>query len=112
MAADMPNLNSHTGKVRALGMLEGISFLFLLGVAMPLKYMANLPEMVRWTGWVHGGLFLVYCYVVLMALINGALPFWKSVVAFLAALIPFGPFLVDRRLAEDEAREVGATSAE
>jgi len=112
MAQGMPNLNSHIGRVRTLGMLEGISFLFLLGVAMPLKYMANLPEVVRWTGWVHGGLFLAYCYMVLMALINGAFSFWKSALAFLAALIPFGPFLLDRRLAEDEAKEVGATSAE
>jgi len=112
MAQGMPNLNSNIGRVRALGMLEGISFLFLLGIAMPLKYMANLPEVVRWTGWVHGGLFLAYCYVVLMALINRALSFGKSALAFLAALIPFGPFLLDRRMAEDEAKEVGAASAE
>ncbi|MFT4175302.1 MAG: DUF3817 domain-containing protein [Luteolibacter sp.] len=101
----MPHLNHHVGRVRLLGYFEGISFLLLLGVAMPLKYMADMPAAVQWTGMIHGILFIAYVLVVLLAWINGALNFRKSALAFLAAFIPFGPFLVDRHLAVDEEKE-------
>jgi len=104
----MPNLFTHVGKVRAVGALEGISFLLLLGVAVPLKRLAGIPEPVTWVGWIHGLLFISYCLVLLLALVNGALSFKKSGIAFLASLVPFGPFLFDRKLAEAEAREKSA----
>ncbi len=69
---------------------------------MPLKYFANLPAAVKYTGWVHGLLFIVYCLAILLALTNGKISFGKSALAFLAALIPFGPFLIDRKIAENE----------
>lgn len=101
----MPIWKTSIGRVRLTGMIEGVSFLVLLGVAMPLKYFAGIPEAVKWTGWIHGLLFIFYCLAILLALVNGRLSFAKSVLAFFAALIPFGPFLIDRKLAEDEASE-------
>ncbi|MFT3991987.1 MAG: DUF3817 domain-containing protein [Luteolibacter sp.] len=101
----MPHLNHQVGRVRFLGYFEGISFLLLLGVAMPLKYLADMPLAVRWTGMIHGILFIAYCLVVLQAWLGGALDFKKSALAFFAAFIPFGPFLVDRYLAVEEGRE-------
>jgi integral membrane protein len=47
--------------VRALrnaGLLEGMSLLALLLVAMPLKYAFAYPQAVRLTGSIHGLLFL------------------------------------------------------
>jgi integral membrane protein len=98
----MPIWKTSIGRVRLTGMIEGVSFLVLLGVAMPLKYLAGIPEAVKWTGWIHGLLFIFYCLAILLALVNGRLSFAKSVLAFFAALIPFGPFLIDRKLAESE----------
>ncbi len=100
----MPNLESPVGRVRLLGMVEGVSFLLLMGVAMPLKYIAGQPLAVKYIGWAHGILFIALCFAILLALLAGALSFRRSLLAFVAALIPFGPFLIDRRLARDERR--------
>lgn len=101
-----PDLRTNVGRVRICGTLEGISFVLLMAVAMPLKYLAGIPAAVKWTGWIHGILFIVYCMTILMALTAGRISFRRSVVAFIASLVPFGPFLLDRRLAADERSEV------
>jgi integral membrane protein len=105
IACAMPNWKSPVGRVRLIGMFEGVSFLLLMGVAMPLKYLAGLPEAVKWTGWIHGILFIGYGLAIFAALVGGRMSFWKSALAFGASLIPFGPFLIDRTLAGDEALE-------
>jgi integral membrane protein len=87
-------------------MIEGTSFLLLMGIAMPLKYFANFPEAVKWTGWAHGLLFILLCAVILLAWVRKRLSIQRAALAFAASLIPFGPFLLDRKLAEDEAREI------
>jgi integral membrane protein len=47
-------------QLRLIAFLEGLSFVLLLFVAMPLKYLAELPMAVRIVGSVHGLLFLVF----------------------------------------------------
>ena len=101
----LPEWKTTVGRMRLVGMLEGVSFLLLMGIAMPLKYFAGMPEAVKYTGWVHGVLFIGYCLANLNALLAGRIPFKDSVIAFVASLIPFGPFFVDGRFADDEARE-------
>lgn len=101
----MPNWKTAVGRMRVVGMLEGVSFLLLMGIAMPLKYLAGRPEAVRYFGWLHGLLFIGYCLAILSALVNGKISFRKSVMAFVASLIPFGPFVIDRKLAGDEEVE-------
>jgi integral membrane protein len=86
-------------------MLEGASLLLLLGVAVPLKYFAGMPAAVQWIGWIHGLLFVVYGLAILMALVGGSLSFGKSMLAFIGSLLPFGPFIVDRMLEDDEDRK-------
>ena len=100
----MWNFKTAIGRVRAVGMLEGISFIVLMGIAMPLKYFTNIPLAVTYTGWIHGVLFIAYAVVVFMAWTDRKITFGRAVAAFFASLIPFGPFVLDRWLAEDEAR--------
>lgn len=104
---NLPDLQSPVGRVRLIGFIEGVSFLLLMGVAMPLKYLAGQPLAVKYLGWAHGLLFILLCLAILQAWLAGALTFRRSFVTFLAALVPFGPFLMDRRLAQDEARDSG-----
>lgn len=81
---------------------EAVSFLLLVGVAMPLKYLAGRPIAVSVVGAIHGGLFVLFCAALLRTLLVARWPFLRAAVIFVASLLPFGPFVVDRRMAEYE----------
>ena len=82
-------------RLRIIGYIEGISYILLMFVAMPLKYLADAPQMVSWTGWVHGVLFVIYCLVLLQVMIVKSWNIWTVSIPFIAALVPFGPFFID-----------------
>ena len=86
------------GRLRILGMLEGSSFLILLGVAMPLKYLAGRPEMVRMVGMAHGILFLLFVAAVVRVAVAMRWPLGRVAAALAASVVPFGPFILDARL--------------
>ncbi len=78
-----------------VGYLEGISFLLLLGIAMPMKYMMGIPEAVRFVGTGHGVLFIAYI-VILMGTANKVeMPLWAMPTGVIASILPFGPFIFD-----------------
>ena len=84
--------------VTILGYLEGLSFLILLGYAMPMKYLFDDPAPVSLFGAVHGFLFIAY----LASLYLGVGKHWTSralIHGFAAAVLPAGPFLFDGMLA-------------
>ena len=85
-------------RFRTLGFIEAISLLVLLFVAMPLKYLAGIPEAVRLVGSVHGGLFVLY--IIGAAILARRIPWsWSTFVfACVISSVPFGPFLFDRKL--------------
>ena len=93
------------GRLRAVGLAEASSFLLLLGVAMPLKYAAGFPLAVRIVGWIHGLLFMFYCYALFEAATERGWPWKKSAKFFVAALLPFGPFVMDRGVRAEAASE-------
>ena len=97
---------THTpiGRLRLVGIAEGVSFLLLLGIAMPLKYVWGQPLAVRIVGLIHGLLFLWFCGVLLNAKEAAGWDLKKAGWILIAALLPFGPFVIDRGLRrEDEA---------
>jgi integral membrane protein len=75
-----------------VGFWEGISYLLLLFVAMPLKYAMNIPEAVRWIGMLHGFLFVAFMVMLYYSLMTKALSLKVVIRAFLLSLIPFGTF--------------------
>lgn len=93
----MENPSPILRRFRIIAIAEGISFLVLLFIAMPLKYKAGLPLAVKYTGWAHGLLFIAY--------IVAAVPLftrlkWASERIYgvaLAALLPFGTFVLERK---------------
>ena len=94
-------------RVRWVGVAEGVSYLLLLGVAMPLKYLADMPLAVKYVGWAHGLLWVAYGVVAMYATIKLRLPFMRLVALFVASLVPFGPFVANHRIPElgDEGSE-------
>ncbi|RYD79169.1 MAG: DUF3817 domain-containing protein [Sphingobacteriales bacterium] len=88
---------------RKVAVAEGISYLLLLFVAMPLKYFADMPLAVKYTGWAHGLLFVLYAVLLIMAWMEQKWSFGKAVLIFLASLLPFMPFVVDRKLKDERA---------
>jgi len=100
-------MHSSLGRFRLAGMLEGGSFLLLLFVAMPLKYLADWPVGVRVVGMAHGVLFLLYLLAIVPAAIDHRWS-WKRIAgAVVASLLPFGPFVFDAKvLRREEAASI------
>jgi len=88
--------------LRRIALLEGVSFLLLLGIAMPLKYFAGMPVAVKVVGWAHGLLFVLLCWALLQTLLAAGWSLKRGAVVFVAALLPCGPFLLDARMREWE----------
>lgn len=77
---------------------EGYSYLLLLFVAMPMKYMLGYPIAVKIVGMIHGILFIIFCILLVKAWQDAKWSFSESVVFFLASLIPFGTFFTKKRI--------------
>lgn len=90
-------MNKQIKGFRLISTLEAISFLVLLLIAMPLKYIFHMPEYVRMAGSIHGLLFVLY--------VLGSLWMYKKlnwnikmlIIAVLCSVIPFGPFYVEKK---------------
>jgi integral membrane protein len=96
------NLTTPIGRLRVVGAIEGASFLLLLFVAMPMKYLAGQPLYVSIVGALHGGLWLAYLAALADVRLNVGWTWTRVGVALLASVLPFGPFVLDARLREEQ----------
>ncbi|MCP9751664.1 DUF3817 domain-containing protein [Ferruginibacter sp. HRS2-29] len=90
--------NSLLKNFLSVAVAEGVSYLVLLLIAMPLKYWGNFPHAVKYVGWAHGVLFVAFMALLLMVWIKYKWSFGKVVLAFIASLLPFGTFVLERKL--------------
>jgi integral membrane protein len=84
-------------RFRTIALAEGVSFLVLLGIAMPLKYAAGMPLAVKVVGWMHGLLFITYAVMAGRLFSRERWPLSRAPGVLLAALLPFGTFVLDRK---------------
>lgn len=80
-----------------ISILEGLSLLVLVFLAMPLKYLMGMPQMVQKVGMIHGILFIAYVLGALF--LSGAME-WKKrelLVIVACSVVPFGPFYAEKR---------------
>jgi len=85
-------------RFRLIGVIEGLSYLTLLFIAMPIKYMMGNPIYVKIVGMAHGILFILFILAQTQASIKHKFKLNDNAIYFIASLIPFGTFFTDRRL--------------
>ncbi len=96
-------LRSLLTQLRVIGFFEGVSYLLLLGIAMPIKYFAHDPVPVKIVGMIHGVLFTAFVVWVLLVGRTHGWPFKRYVLAAMASIVPFGTFVFDRTLRHDRS---------
>ncbi len=84
-----------------IGFAEGVSFLILLFIAMPLKYVFGMPMPVRVFGMIHGVLFVGFVVALVKATLEYNWSFKKALIGFLLSFLPFGTFYLDRILKKE-----------
>ncbi|MFN7116426.1 MAG: DUF3817 domain-containing protein [Saprospiraceae bacterium] len=92
------SLKNQLGRLKLVAILEGWSFIILLFIAMPLKYMLGMPEAVKIVGMAHGLLFVLYNIMVLQVKIELGWSLRKMLLAFVASIVPFGTFYANQKL--------------
>ena len=95
-------MNKKLSWLRKAGIAEGISFLVLLGIAMPLKYLLHQPMAVKICGWIHGILFVAFLFLAWEYKTDANKSFRWFALAFIAAIIPTGTFFFDKKLKKEE----------
>ena len=86
------------GRLRIISLTEALSYFILLGIAMPLKKILGEPLIVTYMGWIHGGLFILFCAALLNAMLSEKWSIKPAVLIFLASLVPFAPLWVEKWL--------------
>lgn len=96
-------LKTEIGRLRIIEFLEGMSLILLYFVAVPLKYMADFPLLVRIIGTIHGALFVAF---IIMAYLFSESRNWGWTkllkVILIASFIPFGIFYTDSKILSKE----------
>lgn len=84
--------------LRVVGFIEGLSFLLLLFIAMPLKYMWGNPILVKYVGMGHGILVIAFLAVLFIVCEREKWSLNMFVAGLIASILPFGTFVYDRKL--------------
>ncbi len=92
------NISKNIRNFLFVGKAEGYSYLLLLFIAMPLKYIFHHPEYVRIAGSIHGFLFVSFMITILILLIKKEFELKNCIQAFILSLIPFGTFFLHKTL--------------
>ena len=82
--------------------LEGVSYLLLLFVAVPIKYTANDPTYVKLLGMPHGLLFITYIFIAILIRTEKKWNLLQTAIVLAGSLIPFGTFYVDYKYLKEK----------
>jgi len=85
-------------KFRIINSTEGYSYLLLLFIAMPLKYIFGFAVAVKIAGMLHGILFIAFCILLVLAWREAKWDFKENIIFFIASLIPFGTFFTKKKI--------------
>lgn len=93
----MTNINKMKNAFRIISFLEGVSYLLLLFIAVPIKYFQGDESYVKMLGMPHGILFMLY--IVLAIVIKKEMDWSNKTlgIVLLASILPFGTFYIDKK---------------
>lgn len=91
-------LKTVINRFRLISYIEGLSYLFLIFVAMPVKYLAGNPYLVKIAGMTHGVLFILFVLLLLLSIKKYSWSLKNSTFLFILSLIPFGSFIIEKRI--------------
>ena len=94
----MDLLYSHLGRLRIIGFLEGVSFILLIGIGMPLKYFGGYEHATQDLGMAHGVLFIMYVISVFPVKMELKWSLFTTAMVLLASLLPFGTFVAEYKI--------------
>jgi len=97
--------NDTFSRFRVISFIEGISYLILVFIAMPLKYFAGIPLAVKIVGMAHGVLFILFVLALIMAMNKYK---WRVIgfQLFVYSLIPFGFILIEKIIMKSPPRKL------
>lgn len=90
--------NKNVTKFAEINSIEGYSYLVLLFIAMPMKYLFGIPIAVKIVGMIHGILFIIFCFYLIKAWQETKWSIKESIIFFIASLIPFGTFFTKSKI--------------
>ncbi len=90
---------------RIISFIEGLSYLALVGIAMPLKYVWEMPMAVRYVGMAHGVLFVIFVLALVFAAVAARMKIYMPFVYFLLSMIPFGFIAIEYLLRQEHEPE-------
>ena len=82
---------------RITSILEGISYLSLFAITMPLKYLADIPMPNKFAGYAHGVLFIAYILIAAIFWFQKKWSLKRGLILLLASLLPFATFYIDKK---------------
>ena len=85
-------------RFRLISFLEGVSYLILLFIAMPIKYLGDNPIPVKLVGMGHGVLFVLFIILLVESMSKHKWGLVFSIKLFICSLLPFGTFYMDKKL--------------
>ncbi|MEZ4462708.1 MAG: DUF3817 domain-containing protein [bacterium] len=97
-------LGTHFGRFRIVSLLEGLSYLVLCGIAMPMKYIGGEPLLVQIFGRIHGALFVIFVLALVAAWLSEKWHPKTPVLAFALSLVPLGAFVLEHHFRKADAR--------
>lgn len=85
-------------RLRVVSLIEGLSLVLLLSIAVPAKYLLHSPMLVRVIGPIHGVLFLLFVFMTITAAIEASWKFRTTAVILLSSVLPFGCFYTEKKI--------------
>ncbi len=93
-------LKNEFSRFRLISFIEGLSYLILLFIAMPIKYIGNNPYPVKVIGMTHGVLFILFVLALYLAMTKYKWNKTTNIKFFIYSLLPFGFIVIEKKLEE------------